>query len=121
MSGVCSLSGLLRRENFRLYDQHAALRVVRDPVGRVAEQATPEFRMVAVADDDEAIAALLRHLEDILGGVALPGLAGARQAVLGGDRGDFLLPFLEILGRRLGFTFRFAGQVRVARQRFAHP
>ena len=38
-----------------LHDQHAALGVVADTVGGVAHQAAPEFRVVAVPDDDQVV------------------------------------------------------------------
>ena len=40
----------LARSTF--HDEHAAMSVVTDAVGGVAEQPAPKFRMVAVADDN---------------------------------------------------------------------
>ena len=77
--------------------------------------------MIAVADNDEAKAAILGRLKDILGGVPPARLTGDRQTVLDRDRGNLLLTFLEIVLRRFGFRFRFPGQVRVAGKRFPYP
>jgi hypothetical protein len=90
------------------------MRVVGDAVGGVAEQPPPKFRMVAVADDNQVVAAFLGEVHDDFGGVAGAAFAGDFNAVLLRQFRHLAFAFLEIIGGGFGFAFGFAGQVGVA-------
>src|ERR1017187_1345467 len=77
--------------------------------------------MIAVADDDEVVTAFIGEAQNGLGRVAVARFAADGNAVLRGGVFDFLPAFLEVFVRRFLRLFRFAGQVGVARERFAHP
>ena len=77
--------------------------------------------MVAVADDDQIIAAFVGEFHDGFGGVTGAAFAGDFNAVPFCHFRDFLFSLLEIIGGGFGFALGFAGQIRVAGQRLPHP
>ena len=65
------VNGFFGKETVLVFDnQHAAMGVVGDAVGGVAQQPAPQLGMVAVADDNEIVSAFVGMLDDGLGGVA---------------------------------------------------
>ena len=90
--------------------------VVTDAVGGVAQQPAPQFRVVAVANDNQVVGAFSRNFYDLLGGMTAAGFAGDAQAVLRGHFLHFPLPLLEVFVRCFGLALGLAGQVRVAWQ-----
>src|SRR5712692_5150392 len=77
--------------------------------------------MIAVANNDQVIRAVVGELDNDLARMPTSSLAADSDAVLAGGLFNFLLALLEIFVRRFGFPFEFAGQIRMARQRLAHP
>ena len=57
------------------HNEHAAVGVVADAIGGVAQQTAPKLGVIAVADDDEVAAAFIGEFHDHLGRMTATGLA----------------------------------------------
>ncbi len=77
--------------------------------------------MVAVADDNQILAAVFGQVHDDFGGVSGAAFAGDVQAVPLRRFRHFLFAFREIIGGGVVFSSGFAGQIRMARQRLPYP
>ena len=115
MGQACGLGW--RGRNACLNDQNAARCLVGYAVGRVAQQPSPEGGVVAVANHDEIVAALLGGIHDGLGGMAAGRIARDRDAMFSRERGDFRLALSEVAVCGLGFLLDLSGKIRMARQR----
>jgi len=102
-------------------NQHAAMGVVADAVGGVAEQPAPHFRIVAVAHYNQVAAGFAGQFDNGLGRMSAAGFARDVQIEFCGQLLDFLLALFKVIIRRLVFLLELARQIRVAWQRFAHP
>ncbi len=77
--------------------------------------------MVAVAHDDEVVAAVFGEGHDDFGGVTGTAFAGDGDAKSFCQLFDFAFALREIIGGGFGFALGFAGQVGVLGQGLAHP
>ena len=58
-----------------LYNEHAAMGLVADAVGGIAQQTAPKFRMVAVTNDDKVALSFFCEGNDVFCRVTTPGFA----------------------------------------------
>ena len=92
-----------------------------DAVGGVAEQPAPQFRMVAVANDNQVVAAFLGEVDDDFGGVAGAAFAGDFNALLFRQFRHFAVCAPRNNRRRLRLRLRIRRANRRVRQRLPHP
>ena len=97
------------------------MRVVADAVGGIAEEASPQFRMVAVAHDDEIIIALFGEVDDNFGTVTGTAFAGDGDAELFCQLLDFAFALRKVVLRGFRLAFRLTRQIGVPGQRLPHP
>lgn len=97
------------------------MRVVADSVGRITKEASPQFRMVTVAHNDEIVAAVFREIDDNFGSVTGAAFAGDGDAELLSQFLDFTFALFEIVLGSFRLAFGFTGQIGVPGQRLTHP
>ena len=68
------------------------MRMVADAVGGVAEQPAPKFRVIAVANDNQVVAAFIGEAQNDFGRVAVAGFAADGNTVLRRGVFDFFPP-----------------------------